>query len=166
MIINGEGRFKLLEKPLAHPFYDIISQAPDGPVFDLGVDLEYFNGVVYITADHVEEMAKTLGMIHGEEVEELRNRIIELETKELPEEVKGLVDGINELVATYNNGAVSSAVARELLDIQIPAGNGTEEVSDTKPDTSEPAGQKPSPAKRKGANELPSNSGDEFGFDL
>jgi hypothetical protein len=166
VIINGIGRFVLLEKPVAFPFTDIVNNTPDGPVFDLGVDLDMRDGVVYLKADHVEEMAKTLGMIHGEEVETLRNRIIELETKELPEEVKGLVDGINELVANYNNGAISSTASNELPDVPVPAIDGTKEDGDEYERSPESSGQKSGTSKRKGANELPSDSGDEFGFDL
>jgi hypothetical protein len=171
-IINNEGRFVLLEKPLAFPFHDIVNQAPEGPVFDLGVDLEFKSGVVYITADHVEEMAKTLGMIHGEEVEHLHNRIKELEEEKnrLPEGVDELVSGINQLVVDYNQRAVLGTIGHELSDVPVPSDNGTEKKSDADRNTVSKSdktdGQSSGASKRKGTNELPSNSVDEFGFNL
>jgi hypothetical protein len=167
-IINAEGRFKLLEKPLAYPFFDIVNRTPDGPVFDLGVDVDTFDGVVYITADHVVEMAKLLGMIHGEEVEHLHDKINELEAQKnrLPEGVGELVNGINELVANYHSASVSGPIGGELFDVSLLTTDGAEESSGPIPDAQKPDGQKPSASKRKGTDELPSNSSDEFGFDL
>lgn len=168
MIINGEGRFKLLEKPLAYPFFDIVNRTPDGPVFDLGVDVDTFDGVVYITADHVEEMAKSLGMIHGEEVEDLHKKIKELEEEKnrLPEGVDKLVSGINELVATYSSGVVSVSAGRELFDIPLPIEDGAGKDEEPVSEPRKADGQSSGASKRKGTNELPSNSVDEFGFDL
>jgi hypothetical protein len=168
VIINGDGRFKLLEKPLAYPFHDIVNQTPDGPVFDLGVDLDFKSGVVYITADHVEEMAKLLGMIHGEEVEHLHNKIKELEEEKnrLPEGVDKLVSGINQLVVDYNRGVVLGSLGGELSDVPVSSDNGTEKKSDSDGKSVKADGQSSSASKRKGTNELPSNSVDEFGFDL
>lgn len=168
MIINAEGRFKLLEKPLAHPFVDVINQTPDGPVFDLGVDLEFFNGVLYITADHVEEMARMIGMVHGEEIEALReeNKRLEEEKTRLPEGVDELVNGINELVVAYNQRAVLGTLGHELPDVPVSSDNGTEKKSESVGKSQNSDGQSSSASKRKGTNELPSNSVDEFGFDL
>lgn len=167
-IINAAGRFKLLEKPLAYPFFDIVNRTPDGPVFDLGVDVDTFDGVVYITADHVVEMAKLLGMIHGEEVEHLHDKINELEAQKnrLPEGVGELVNGIDELVANYRDRTISGPVGDELFDLSLPIDDGAEKDGEPIPDAPKPDGQKPSAPKRKGTNELSGNSSDEFGFDL
>jgi len=165
VIINADGRFKLLERPAAFPFKNIVTGTPDGPVFDL-VDVEGYDGVVYITADHVVEMAHILGMKTGEEVEKLHEKIKELEAAKnrLPEGVGELVAGIDELVANYHRGIVSRSVGGELFDLSLPIGDGTEENGKSVPDAPVSNGQKPSASKRKGSNELPSNSVDEFGL--
>lgn len=167
MIINADGRFKLLSKPLAYPFFDVVNRTPEGPVFDL-VDVVDFDGVVYITADHVIEMAKVLKMVTEDEVQELHDRINKLEAQKnrLPEGVGELVSGIDELVATYHRGIVSVATGRELFDIPLPAFDGTEEDAESIPDASDSNGQKPSADKHKGSNKLSGNSSDEFGLDL
>lgn len=165
MIINAEGRFKLLEKPMAYPFKDVVNGTPEGPVFDL-VDVEGYDGVVYITADHVVEMAKLLGMIHGEEVESLHDKIKELEAQKtrLPEGVGELVSGIDELVATYHRSAVSRPTGGQLFDLPVLTIDGTEEDGDSIPDARKADGQKSGTDKHKGSNKLSSDSGDEFGL--
>lgn len=165
MIINADGRFKLLEKPMAFPFHDVVNKTPEGPVFDL-VDVEAYDGVVYITADHVVEMARTLGMIPMEEAESLHDKIKELEAQKnrLPEGVGELVSGIDELVATYHRGVVSVATGRELFDIPLPIDDGTKEDGDIVPDARKADGQKSGADKHKGSNKLSGDSGDEFGL--
>lgn len=167
MILNAEGRFKLLSKPMAFPFHDVINKTPEGPVFDL-VDVEGFDGVVYITADHVVEMAKILGMKTEDDVQELHDRINELEAEKdrLPEGVDELVTGINELVATYNRGIVSVATGRELFDIPLPIELGAEENGESVSDAPKVDGQSSGSSKHKRGDKLPSNSGDEFGLGL
>lgn len=104
-ILNGSGRFVLLDKPAAHPFSDIVTGTPEGPVFDLSVDLEYYTGVAYVKAEHVIEMARTLGMATIEEVTEMREHIATLEAREnqLPAHVESLINGINDCVVNFRN---------------------------------------------------------------
>lgn len=111
-ILDGSGRFILLDKPAAHPFSDIITGTPEGPVFDLSVDLEYYTGVAYVKAEHVVEMARTLGMATIEEVEEMRAHIATLEAREnqLPAHVESLINGINDSVINFRNFPASVGI--------------------------------------------------------
>jgi hypothetical protein len=116
-IINSEGRFILVEKTLAYPHCDIVTKDTHGPFFDLSVDLDNFEGVPYVKAAHVEEMAKTLGMATKEEVAILneRIRILEAENTRLPGESEELVNGINNLVAVYHRNIRSAGDVRTEL---------------------------------------------------
>lgn len=100
------SRFKLLDKPPLYPFYDVVNQAPEGPVFDLGVDLEFYSGPIYIRRDHLEEMARSLGMLTKEEADSLReeNQRLLDNNKKLPKAIKELRDGINDLVDAFSSG--------------------------------------------------------------
>lgn len=121
MILNGDGRFILLDKPASFPHTEVITRTSEGPVFDLSVDLEYFNGVVYVKAEHVIEMANVLGMSTKEETEEMRATIsrLEQENKTVPDNVKALLDGIDNVVSNWTSGIVSPTVALSNLGIQI-----------------------------------------------
>lgn len=171
MIINGEGRFVLLSKPVSHPFSDIVTGTPEGPVFDLSVDLEYYSGVAYLKAEHVEEMAKTLGMLTKGEADELRVKMSQLEAEKnaLPAHVESLLSGINACIDSYagNSGAgIDRSVPVYLLD---PA----PESESTSIETSGKAGpdpvDKPSrkvdkPSVDKGPAKLSAGSDDGFEF--
>jgi hypothetical protein len=61
-------RFRLRERPSRLNIFG----TPDGPVFDLGVDLSFFNGPVQIEAYVIVEMAQSIGMLTVEESEKLR----------------------------------------------------------------------------------------------
>ena len=152
-VINSEGRFILVEKPLAYPYVDIVTKTAEGPLFDLSVDLDMFEGVPYVKAAHVEEMAKTLGMSTKEEVDALneRIRVLEEETTRLPEASEELVNGINDLVAIYHSGIKSASDVRTGLF-------GTEVVKDSgKSDSNSSGGNKSSDKQSSG------KSGSSFG---
>lgn len=104
-ILDGSGRFVLLDKPAAFPFKDMVTGTPEGPVFDLSVDFESYDGVGYIKAEHVIEMARILGMATIEEVKEMRAHIATLEAREnqLPAHVERLINGINDSVVNFRN---------------------------------------------------------------
>ncbi len=121
MILNGDGRFILLDKPASFPHTDIVTRTGEGPVFDLSVDLEYFNGVVYVKAEHVIEMANVLGMSTKEETEEMRATIsrLEQENKTVPKNVEALIHGIDKLVSNWTSGIVSPDAARANFGIPI-----------------------------------------------
>lgn len=97
------SRFLIREKPIAYPFYDLIHQDSQGPVFDLNVQMDSYDGSVYLRTDHVIEMGRTLGMATKEEVESLREIITELrrQINTLPFAQEELKSGIDDLVARF-----------------------------------------------------------------
>ncbi len=184
-ILDGSGRFVLLNKPAAYPFKDIVTGVPEGPVFDLSVDFDGFDGVGYLKAEHVIEMAHTLGMSTKEETDSLRARINELEVENslIPNNVEGLINGIGNLVTEWGRGVLASAP--NSLDIQLPLdfqstdnddrqGKGEEsaDAEESSPDESgksESIGESPfknsKPSVNKRSNKLSAGSADGFGFD-
>lgn len=123
MILDGSGRFVLHSKPPAFPFIDVVTGAPEGPVFDLSVDLDYYNGVVYVKAEHVEEMARTLGMEYKKEADPV--------SAETNNEVESLINGIDDILRAYRPAPVPVVSAPVyLLDSYKESGEvgGTESV--------------------------------------
>lgn len=97
------SRFLIREKPVAYPYYDLIHQDSQGPVFDLNVQMDSYDGSVYLRTDHVIEMGRTLGMATAEEVQTLRDTIDELrrQINTLPFAQEELKSGIDDLVARF-----------------------------------------------------------------
>lgn len=101
------SRFLIREKPIAYPYYDLCLQDSQGPVFDLNVEMDSYNGSVYLRTDHVIEMGRTLGMATAEEVleynrtiEGLYNKIALLESQEdLKSELDRIVDRLRGILA-------------------------------------------------------------------
>lgn len=181
MIINGEGRFILMDKPMASPFSDIVTGTPEGPVFDLSVDLEYYSGVGYLKVEHVEEMAHTLGMITKVEADALLRRIEELnaEVLNIPREVESLKDGLSELVADFLNRVVprngdsglSVPVYLQDIDPGTEGGKGNESEPDSTDssksvagDSDSSAGKDSKPSLSKGPAKLSSSAGNGLEF--
>lgn len=190
MIIDGSGRFVLHDKPAAFPFSDIVTGTSEGAVFDLSVDLEYYSGVAYVKAEHVKEMAKTLGMLTKEEADELRATFAK---QELPAYVESFINGINASVLSLSD-------ARALVPISAPvylldsykesegstgtesvqsegtdseSGKGEAELDGHSPENSErveagespkPSGKDSKPSLNKGPAKLPAGSNDGFDF--
>lgn len=98
------ARFLLWEKPLAYPFYDIITRdtAP-GKVFDLNIELSSYDGSVYLKPEHVVEMARTLGMMTAEEANKLReeNKDLRRQINKLPVAQEELKNGLDDLTARF-----------------------------------------------------------------
>lgn len=182
-ILNGSGRFTLLSEPLAQPFTDIITGTPEGPVFDLGVDLEYYSGVAYVKAEHVIEMAKVLGMSTIEETATMREHIATLEAREsqLPAHVERLINGIRDCVDNYRELPAPSPISSPvyLLDSIEASGDGEPEASG---ESANDSGDKPAesgsddneipdspfkddkPSNSKRSAKLSASSDDGFGF--
>ena len=123
------ARFLLWDQPHAYPQYDIINRDTAGPVFDLGVDLDDYNGSIYIRSEHIIEMARDLGMATTDEVEALKATIKSLrdQIEVLPMAQEELKDGIDSLVRNFyshlHNGESALPVLSEepALDKPEPA---------------------------------------------
>lgn len=97
------SRFLLRERCVAYPYFDIHNQDSQGPVFDLGVDMDSYDGTVYIRPEYVIDMARTLGMATVEEVAEMRATIADLSSKinKLPTAQEELKIGLDAVVASF-----------------------------------------------------------------
>ena len=98
------SRFLLWDRPLAYPKFDIINRDTNpGPVFDLNIDLEGYDGSVYIKPEHIVEMARTLGMLTKESADKLRAENAELrrQINKLPRVQEELKVGLDDLVAKF-----------------------------------------------------------------
>jgi hypothetical protein len=183
VILNGDGRFILLNKPAAFPFKDMVTGTPEGPVFDLSVDFDGFDGVGYIKAEHVIEMARTLGMATTDEVIEMRARIAELEAREheLPAHVERLLNGINDSVVNFRNFPALVGIDAPVYLLDSFEGNEGEQgessaesgidTSDQSAESGSDDGEIPEspfkdnkPSSNKRSAKLSASSDDGFGF--
>lgn len=163
MILNGDGRFVLLSKPVAFPFSDLVTGTGEGPVFDLSVDLEFYNGVGYIKAEHVEEMARTLGMEYKKEAEP--------ESAEINHDLESLINGIDIVLRGYRPLADPDSGS----SISVPPYLSDPEPESRKPDSADSSksvesgndsasGKDSKPPVGKGSAKLPSGGSDDFEF--
>lgn len=123
------SRFLIRDKPVAYPYYDLCLQDSQGPVFDLNVDMDSYNGSVYLRTDHVIEMGRTLGMATKEEVAALRETIDELrrQINTLPFAQEELKSGIDDLVARFYStiNTLHSEPSLPVPDIQVAEPDNT-----------------------------------------
>jgi hypothetical protein len=117
------SRFLIREKPIAYPYYDLCLQDSQGPVFDLNVEMDSYNGSVYLRTDHVIEMGRTLGMATKEEVASLRETIDDLrrQINTLPFAQEELKSGIDSLVTQFYStiNTLHSEPSLPVPDIQV-----------------------------------------------
>lgn len=97
------SRFFLRDRCEVYPYFDIHNQDTNGPVFDLGVDMDSYDGALYVRPEYVIDMARTLGMATVEEVAEMRATIAELTRKinKLPAAQEELKSGLDSVVAGF-----------------------------------------------------------------
>lgn len=132
------SRFLIREKPTAYPYYDLILQDSQGPVFDLNVDMNSYDGAVYLRFDHVIEMGRTLGMATKEEVESLHNTISELrrQLNRLPKAQEELKSGLDDLTARFFVN-LNTLDPEPTLDFEEPA-EADREPAETERETERP----------------------------
>lgn len=113
------SRFLVRERPIGYPFYDLILQDSAGPVFDMNVEMDGYDGRVYLRFEHVEEMARTMGMATKEEVEALNNTIADLrrQINNLPKAQEELKSGIDDLVGRFYS-TINTVLPEPALDNQ------------------------------------------------
>lgn len=161
--MRESGRFSIHERPMAFPHTEIVNNTPDGPVFDIGVDLDMRDGVVYIKVEHVIEMAEMLGMATKDEVAALKDRIKELtaEVEVLPDRIGVFENELSELVDRFRTSLSDPASSDNPVgnvESNDPDGKKSER---TDPDAFKIDGQKLSFGLFKGPNDLSADSGNE-----
>lgn len=98
------SRFLLWDKPMSYPKFDLVTRDTNpGPVFDLSVELESYDGSVYVKAEHIIEMARSLGMYTVQEAEQLQKENAELrrQINKLPKVQEELKNGLDDLTARF-----------------------------------------------------------------
>lgn len=107
-------RFVHLDRPLAYPFFDIITRDTNtGGCFDLSVLLEDYTGSLYIRDGHIIEMARALGMETRDEVASMKAYIAELEARidRLPAAQEELKDGLSALVIKFRSDLLADSIS-------------------------------------------------------
>ena len=133
------GRYLLWDKPPAYPFFDIIhSDTNPGRVFDLSIDLEGYNGSIYIKVQDIVEMARTIGMLTVPEVERLRAENAELrrQINKLPAVQEELKSGLDDLTARFFVN-LNTLDPEPTLDFEEPA-EADREPAETERETERP----------------------------
>jgi len=128
------SRFFIRDRCEVYPYFDIHNQDTNGPVFDLGVDMDSYDGAVYVRPEYIIDMARTLGMATVEEVAELRATVAELTRKinKLPVAQEELKSGLDSVVASFYTALASVDLPDDspvLSDKESePVAIGTEEI--------------------------------------
>jgi len=121
-------RFRLLESPTVRDIFgDVVN-----PVFDLGVELSFYNGPVQIPVGHVIEMATSIGMLTIEEVEKLRERLAVSVAKNESAAILGteLTRGISNLVDNFYGDLDSvTAIVEESDEANAESNSGESKES-------------------------------------
>lgn len=119
-------RFRVIDKPVYAT--ELINNTPDGPVFDLGIELEMYHGPVYIKVEHIREMATKIGMVNKTNLSavERENKLLKEEIESL-REAKEFLDNVRKLVSrtgrTPSRGPRANPVENSVSNKGKPAGN-------------------------------------------
>lgn len=100
---RNTGRFPLRDRPTSFPRRSLDGTA-GGPVFDLGVQLENYDGAVFVPLSWVKEMGRSIGMLAAEEADLLKEEVhIQRSRNEVSVALaEELQSGINDLVGKFN----------------------------------------------------------------
>ena len=99
------SRFLRLEKPSCYPHFDITNRDTSAKdVFDLGVDLEFYSGSVFLKVSDVQEMARSIGMLSAEDAKLItdENKRLREQLERLPEQAQVLKDDLDRVVADFH----------------------------------------------------------------
>lgn len=104
------SRFLRLERPVAAPYFDITTRDTTvRDVFDLGVDLEGYDGSVFIKVTDIQEMARTIGMLSAEDAKLItdENKRLQAMVDKLPAETEVLKNELDRVVSNFHNSLTS-----------------------------------------------------------
>lgn len=121
-------RFLRLDRPVATPYFDIVTRDTSArDVFDLGVDLEGYDGSIFIKATDIKEMARSLGMLSAEDAKLItdENKSLRAQLNKLPQQTEVLKSELDRVVSNFHAGLISSDDAPD---------NPSISEDDTKPD--------------------------------
>jgi hypothetical protein len=146
------GRFQILERPMALPGNCAVCGAVNKPVVDFGLSLDWY-GAVYICVEDLQAAARIVGMVE---------KPVQTELVQAPVPEKEITDGfltdLTDLFNAYISGLSSIRNLPASSNPTVPDGNsvGTHEDSgsDIKASDSTLRDERPSG--------LPSSNGDEF----
>jgi hypothetical protein len=129
-LLDYETQFRLWDTPM-YGAVDIVNKDTQGPVFDLGIELELYTGPIFIKEQHVRVMASRAGMIDKTEYEELKEKYDRLvkytdtlvEAKEIAARLRDIFDRTDsEPADTDGDSPVHAGDAPE-ADSGKPTGN-------------------------------------------
>lgn len=130
------SRFFILDRPSCAPHFDLITRdTSPGQVFDLGVDLEGYDGSVFIKVSDIKEMARSLGMLSAEDAKLITddNKRLKRMVDKLPEQSEVLKSELDRVVTNFHNS---------LSDVNSDAdASGESETDDKDSGSSESDGQ-------------------------
>lgn len=113
----------LKPKPDQQPLYDIFDMTDEGPVIDLGVDLEYYSGPIYVKIKDAKAIGASVGMVSEEEFNAVvneRDELLKLNQelrKEIEERNAGLDARIAGILDDYLSRFVSKGEARKVSGV-------------------------------------------------
>lgn len=176
--------FSLIDRPNFIPNRDLFDNTDEGPVVKLGVDLDFYNGDIFIKPKHVKQLGEVIGMVDGEEHQKALARIVELETElaeltispEVAEKIRELYSLAHVGTPHYLPSLSDVPVVEPEGESELPENdngdngeNGSDEPESPKPE--------PKPSGRAKRNGVPADSGngpksadsefnlDEYNFD-
>lgn len=108
----------LIGRPNFIPGRDLVDWTDEGPVVKLNVDLEQYEGDIFLKVKHVVQIGRVVGMVPQEElelkdkvIEQLKLKIQELENATGEEVINGKLDSVSDrlsaLMAVVDNGFTS-----------------------------------------------------------
>lgn len=114
------------ERPDVEPRRDIFDNTDEGPVLDLGVDLEYYSGPIFVKFKDARAIGAAVGMVSEEEyniakesIEIMSAKIIELEEE---------IDVLRKPLINYLSNTLKS-----IAPLPVPVGEVEEDSIDDVP---------------------------------
>lgn len=123
------SRFSRHPKPPLYPHMDIHdrdSSENSGGYWDMGIDLENYDGSVYIKTNYIVDIAREIGMVDGAEVVALKEEIASLKrqiraidsVKEALERIKDVENELSAYLDNYSAGNGDSDSDGSTVDIR------------------------------------------------
>lgn len=146
------GRFQILNRPMALPAKCCVCGAVNKPVLDFGLSLDWY-GAVYICVEDLQAAARIVGMVD----EQAQTELVQAPIPE-KEITDGFLTDITNLLNDYISGISNLRSLPPSTNSEVPDGNseGTHEDSgsDTKASDSTPRDERPTGLSSSNGNEF------------